>query len=76
MITPLADTLCDTDTLMLLVASIANRLVPVDGHEVAAQVVLPAEGATACPMGTGVRLEPIRIVGLQVRLQVVRASEC
>ena len=67
-ITPSADTLCDTDTVMLLVASNAGRLVTVNRDEVTAQVVFPTEGATACSMRTGVRLEPIGIVGLQVRL--------
>jgi hypothetical protein len=71
-IAPSAGALGNTDVLVF----VTDGLVAVDGDEVAAQVMLPAEGAATRPMGAGVGLEPVRVVGLQVRLEVVGTSEC
>ena len=46
-----------------------------DGHHVPGEIVLSTEGTTARLVVTGVGLKAVRIMGLDVGLEVVRASE-
>ena len=45
------------------------------GHHVTGKIVLSTEGTTARLVVTGVGLKAVRIMGLDVGLEVVRASE-
>jgi hypothetical protein len=46
-----------------------------NANKVTTEVVLSAEGPTARAVGADVGLQPVRVVGAHVRLEIVRASE-
>ncbi len=52
-----------------------NRLGAMDGDHVAGEVMLPAERPAARLVVTSIGLEAVGVVGLNVGLEVIRASE-
>ena len=60
----------------LLVVHIGcRRFIAVNGNKMTTKIMLSTERATTGPVGTDVRFEPVRIMRLQMSLQVVSTSK-